>query len=46
MHVSSWLVAILLLIGAAVVMNHLGLEVGALIAGTVHAVEHALGQPL
>jgi hypothetical protein len=46
MHVSSWVVAILLVIGGAVVLNHLGLDVGGVIANSAHALERALGQPL
>ncbi len=46
MHLSSWIVAILLIVGGAVVLNHLGVDIGTLVANAAHSVEHVLGQPL
>lgn len=46
MHLSAWVVGILLIVGGVIVLNHLGVDIGTAIGSAVHSVERSLGQPL
>ena len=42
----AWSVSILAVLGLAVSLHHLGVDVAGSIVGTAHAVEHFLNTPL
>ncbi|MCI4334841.1 MAG: hypothetical protein L3K04_04370 [Thermoplasmata archaeon] len=42
----TWSVAVLLMLGAYVVVGHLGLDIGTAVAQTLHGVERLLARPL
>ncbi len=46
MHLEGWVVGIVLVIGGAVALSHLGVDLGAVLAGLLHGLEHALNRPL
>jgi hypothetical protein len=46
MELEGWVVTVLLLLGGVVVLNHIGVDIGSAMAGTVHGVERLLGRPL
>jgi hypothetical protein len=46
MSLSGWAMAVLLVVGGVIVLNHLGVGLGAAIGGALHGLEHFLGRPL
>ncbi|HEV2316868.1 MAG TPA: hypothetical protein VGV89_04755 [Thermoplasmata archaeon] len=46
MSLSAWAVAILVVVGGVIVLNHLGVGLGAAIGTAMHGLEHFLGRPL
>jgi hypothetical protein len=46
MHLQGWLIGILLVLGATLVLSHLGIDLGTAIAGMIHGLEQTLGRPL
>lgn len=43
---SNWFTSVVLVIGAAIVFNHLGINLSPVIGTTLHGIERALGTPL
>ena len=46
MELEGWVVAVLLIVGGVLVLNHAGVDVGAAIGNGLHGLERFLGQPL
>jgi hypothetical protein len=46
MELEGWVVAVLLIVGGVIVLNHAGVEVGAAIGNSLHGIEHFLDQPI
>jgi hypothetical protein len=46
MDLEGWALSLLLVVGGVVVLNHLGLDLSAAIATTIHGLERALNAPL
>jgi hypothetical protein len=42
----AWLTTVLILLGGVLVLDQLGVNVAVMVAGGLHSLEHALGQPL
>jgi hypothetical protein len=46
MNAEEWALALLLVLGAVVMVHHLGVDVGGTVSRSLHGLEHFLGQPL
>ncbi|HEV2165766.1 MAG TPA: hypothetical protein VGS23_02125 [Thermoplasmata archaeon] len=46
MNVEGWAISVLLIVGGIVVLNHLGVDLGAAIATSMHGLERWLGSPV
>jgi hypothetical protein len=46
MELEGWVIAVLLIIGAVLTLNHLGVDVGPAMASAIRGSIHFLGQPL
>ena len=46
MNVEGWAISVLLIVGGIVVLNHLGVDLGAAIGSSMRGLEHWLGSPL
>ena len=45
MNLEGWAISVLLIVGGVVVLNHLGVDVGAAIGTSLRGLEHLLGSP-
>jgi hypothetical protein len=44
--VMSWFVTVVIVLGLVFALNHLGVDVGAVIGSALHSAEHFLSEPL
>ncbi|MCI4332001.1 MAG: hypothetical protein L3K19_09190 [Thermoplasmata archaeon] len=43
---TAWFTSVVMVLGAVIVFNHLGVNLSPLLGSALHGIEHALGMPL